>query len=128
MGISRLRPGEHFNSPTGTPRRSGPNNWTNDLRRDFERPETRLVGSEFVTTSITSGGDGSATHDPGQVYWDENPHTKYYSRRGYVRCTVSKERYTADYRVVDYVTRPGAPVRTDKSFVIETGVPGVQAV
>ncbi|MFH9569466.1 alkaline phosphatase D family protein [Streptomyces sp. NPDC017454] len=105
------------------------NNWTNDLRRDFERPETRLVGSEFVTTSITSGGDGSATHDPGQVYWDENPHTKYYSsRRGYVRCTVSKERYTADYRVVDYVTRPGAPVRTDKSFVIETGVPGVQAV
>lgn len=105
------------------------NNWTNDLRRDFERPETRVLGSEFVTTSITSGGDGSATHDPGQVYWDENPHTKYYSgRRGYVRCTVSKDQCTADYRVVDYVSRPDAPVRTDKSFVIESGVAGVQAV
>ncbi|MCF2435406.1 hypothetical protein LV779_15485 [Streptomyces thinghirensis] len=72
------------------------------------------MGSEFVTTSITSGGDGSATHDPGQVYWDENPHTKYYSsRRGYVRRSASRDRYTADYRVVDYVTRPGVPVRTD---------------
>jgi len=61
------------------------------------------------------------------VYWDENPHTKYYSsRRGYVRCSASRDRYTADYRVVDYVTRPGVPVRTDKSFVIEAGVPGVQ--
>lgn len=61
------------------------------------------------------------------MYWDENPHTKYYSsRRGYVRRSASRDRYTADYRVVDYVTRPGVPVRTDKSFVIEAGVPGVQ--
>ncbi|WP_078962752.1 alkaline phosphatase [Streptomyces sp. TP-A0875] len=102
-------------------------NWTNDLRRDFERPETPVLGSEFVCTSITSGGDGTGSHDPGRVYWDENPHTKYYSdRRGYVRCTVSRDTYTADYRVVDRVTRPGAPVRTDRSFVIEAGVPGVQ--
>jgi alkaline phosphatase D len=103
-------------------------NWTNDLRRDFERPGTRLLGTEFVTTSITSNGDGTGSHDPGRVYWDENPHLKYYSdRRGYVRCTVSRDRYTADYRVIDRVTRPDAPVRTDKSFVIEAGVAGVQA-
>ncbi|MEG3626727.1 alkaline phosphatase D family protein [Streptomyces poriticola] len=102
-------------------------NWTNDLRRDFERPETRLLGSEFVTTSISSGGDGTGSHDPGQVYWDENPHLKYYSnRRGYVRCRVTREHCTADYRAVDHVTRPGAPVRTDRSFVIEAGRPGVQ--
>lgn len=86
-----------------------------------------MLGSEFVTTSITSGGDGSATPDPGQVYWDENPHTEYCSsRRGYVRCSASRDRYTGDYRVVDYVTRLGAQVRTDKSFVIEAGVPGVR--
>jgi alkaline phosphatase D len=29
--------------------------------------------------------------------------------------------------VIDRVTRPDAPVRTDTSFVIEAGVAGVQA-
>jgi alkaline phosphatase D len=102
-------------------------NWTNDLRRDFERPETPLLGSEFVCTSVTSNGDGSGSTDPGQLVWDENPHTKYYSdRRGYVHCSVSRDQWVTDYRVVDYVRRPDAPIRTDRSFVIEAGVAGVR--
>lgn len=102
-------------------------NWTNDLRRDFERPETPLLGSEFVCTSVTSNGDGSGSTNPGRLVWDENPHTKYYSdRRGYVHCTVSRDQWVTDYRVVDYVRRPDAPIRTDRSFVIEAGVPGVR--
>ena len=33
---------------------------------------------------------------------------------------------TADFRVLDYVTTPGSPVRTKKSFTIQDGVPGLQ--
>lgn len=101
--------------------------WVNDLRRDFEKPDTPVLASEFVTTSITSGGDGDGSNDPGGVRFDENPHTKYYcDRRGYVSCHVSKDRYVADYRVVDYVARKDAPPRTDASFEIETGKAGVR--
>jgi alkaline phosphatase D len=32
----------------------------------------------------------------------------------------------AAYRVVDYVTRPGAPLRTEATFVIEAGRAGAQ--
>lgn len=99
--------------------------WVNDLRRNFEDPNTPVIASEFVTTSITSGGDGDGSNDPGQVVREENPHTKYYcDRRGYVSCTASKDSYRADYRVVDYVERTGAPLRTDAGFVIESGQPG----
>jgi alkaline phosphatase D len=31
-----------------------------------------------------------------------------------------------DFQTVDYVTRPGAPKKTDASFVIEDGRPGAQ--
>ncbi|MFC4002869.1 alkaline phosphatase D family protein [Prauserella oleivorans] len=101
--------------------------YANDLRRDFERPETPVIGSELVATSITSNGDGSGNTQLSPVLQQESPHVKYTcDRRGYVHCNVTKDRYVADYRVVDYVSRPNAPLRTDASFVIEAGRPGLQ--
>jgi len=41
-----------------------------------------------------------------------------------VRNVVTRTEWTADFRKVDYVSRPGAPVRTLASFVIEDGQPG----
>jgi alkaline phosphatase D len=46
-------------------------------------------------------------------------------QRGYVRCIVAPDRWQADYRVLPYVTRPGAPIETRASFVVEAGRPGV---
>jgi len=43
-----------------------------------------------------------------------------------VRNVVTPAGWTADFRVVDVVTTPGAPVRTRASFVIENGVAGAQ--
>jgi alkaline phosphatase D len=43
-----------------------------------------------------------------------------------LRHTVTPERWQADYRVVPYVSRPGAPVSTRASFVVEAGRPGLQ--
>jgi alkaline phosphatase D len=90
-------------------------------------PDAPPLGVEFVGTSIASGGDGSEMTAEGTLMLEHNPGLKYYSaRRGYVRCTLTPERWTSDYRVVPYITRPGAPLRTDASFVVESGRVGVQ--
>lgn len=57
-----------------------------------------------------------------------NPHLKFYNdNRGYVNTTITKDSLTADFRTLDYVTTPGAPVSTNASFVIQDGVRGLQA-
>ncbi len=104
-------------------------NWVNDLRVDFGRPESAVVGTEFVGTSITSKGDGSETRKDTSSVLANNPFVKFFNgERGYVRCEVSPAEWKTDYRTVEYVSRPGAPCRTRGSFVVESGQPGaVQA-
>jgi alkaline phosphatase D len=47
---------------------------------------------------------------------------KYFNgRRGYLRCEVTPTTWRTDYRGVDYVTKPGAPVSTKASFSITPG-------
>ncbi|WP_326556406.1 alkaline phosphatase D family protein [Micromonospora sp. NBC_01796] len=99
-----------------------------DLKQNFDDPKSRTVGVEFLGTSITSGADGADMDARGTEWLASNPHMKYYNqRRGYVRCTVGRDEWRSDYRVVPYVTTPGAPVSTHASFVVESGRPGVQA-
>lgn len=95
-----------------------------DLKADFDDPDSATLGSELVGTSISSGGDGSGQHSPEQLA--ENPHIKYHNRqRGYVRCELTPATWRADFKVVDYVRVPGAPIRTDASFVVQAGRPGL---
>ncbi|MCP2167770.1 alkaline phosphatase D family protein [Goodfellowiella coeruleoviolacea] len=99
--------------------------WANDLKVDFANPAAPVVGTELVTSSVSSGGDGTAsTTIPDAAY---NPHLKFYSqRRGYVRAKVSQTRMDVDFRAVDKITTRGAAVSTLRSFVIEEGRPGLQ--
>src|SRR3712207_7608318 len=46
--------------------RSVHNNWLADLKADFSDPDSPTVGTEFVGTSITSGGDGADTNPRAQ--------------------------------------------------------------
>ncbi len=102
-------------------------NWANDIKDDFDNPGSATVGSEFVGTSITSGGDGSDVRADTSQILAENPHTKFFNnQRGYVRCRITPETWQADYRVVPYVSQPGSRVFTRASFVVENGNPGVQ--
>ncbi|MFG2431926.1 alkaline phosphatase D family protein [Streptomyces sp. NPDC048590] len=102
-------------------------NYAWDLKRDYADPGSATVGSEFVGTSITSGGDGADMTAQGETFLAANPHMKFFnSQRGYVRVTVDRERWTSDFRVVPYVTRPDAPVSTRASVVVEDSRPGVQ--
>ena len=102
-------------------------NYVCDVKEDFNDPASRTVATELVGTSISTGGNGmeQGANDPVQLA--ENPHIKFINRnRGYVRNVITPSQWTADFRVVDFVTAPGAPVRTRASFVIEDGRPGAQ--
>jgi alkaline phosphatase D len=102
-------------------------NWVNNLLVDFDDLGSRTVATEFVGTSISSGGDGSPTPRDLETTLAENPFVKFYNtQRGYVRCQVTPQRWQSDYQIVEYVTRPGAPLVTKGSFVVEAGTPGAQ--
>ncbi|MFE7426960.1 MULTISPECIES: alkaline phosphatase D family protein [unclassified Streptomyces] len=101
-------------------------NYGFDLKRDFDDPSSRTLGTEIVATSITSGKNGSDK----PASWDNlmraNPHLKFFNgRRGYALVTLGRERARADYRTVSAVTTPGAPVTTAGSFVTEVGNQGL---
>jgi alkaline phosphatase D len=99
-------------------------NWANELVADFDGLDGRSAGVEFVGTSITSGGDGTAEPRNLDALLAENPCVKFHNaERGYVRCEVTPERWTTDYRTVPYVTRPGAPIATRATFMVESGQP-----
>ncbi|MEV6229457.1 alkaline phosphatase D family protein [Saccharopolyspora shandongensis] len=97
-------------------------NWANDIHDG-----DKIVGTELTTTSITSGGDGSPNlTNKEKGYLAENPHVRLYNnQRGYIRTKFTAGELRADYRVVPYVSKPGAPVETLASFVIEDGKPGL---
>lgn len=102
-------------------------NWLADLRADYRDPASPTVGTEFVGTSISSTDVVGARADYGLAVLRENPHINYFNnQRGYVRCDLTPERWRADYRIVPYVTRRGAPVETAASFVVEDGMAGAQ--
>lgn len=66
-------------------------NWANEIRSADD--ESRTIGTEFVGTSISSGGDGSDTNDFGERVVDENDNVRYFNnRRGYVRCHLTSDR------------------------------------
>jgi alkaline phosphatase D len=56
-----------------------------------------------------------------------NEHIKFYnSQRGYVTATVTPQLWTSEYKIVPFVTRPGAPLETRATFVVEDGRPGAE--
>ena len=102
-------------------------NWAADLKLNFDQTNSKVVGSEYIGTSISSGGDGQDTTQYGENLLSNNPHVKFYNaNRGYVATTLSPKLWRADYKVVPYITRKGAPINIRKTFVTEAGRPGVQ--
>jgi alkaline phosphatase D len=93
--------------------------WAAEVHERFDDPTSAVVAVELVTTSITSGGDGSETRPELAEILPENPHIRFYhNRRGYVRTVITPDEVRADFRVLPYVSRPDAPVQTRASFVV----------
>ena len=94
-------------------------NWVTDLKADFDKAESAIVGTEFTGTSISSAGDGADTRPGMDKLMSKNPQLKFYNgQRGYVRCTVTPEKWLTDYRVMSFVAKPDAPISTRVSFVV----------
>lgn len=102
-------------------------NWVNDLRTDNLRPESPVVGTEFVGTSISSGGNGDERRDRARELMAENPSVHFHNaERGYVRCTVTPKTWRTDFRTVPDISKPGVPMITRASYVVEAGTPGAK--
>lgn len=102
-------------------------NWVNELRVDDRKPELPIVATEFVGTSISSGGNGPAKAPGLDALLAENPCVRWHNRqRGYVRCEVTPQSWRSDYVVVEDITRPGGVISTAASYVVEAGKPGVK--
>lgn len=98
------------------------NHWANELPVDPDRPDSPSVATEFVGTSITSGGDGEDKPSYLASLQAENPFVKYHNNeRGYVRCEVTPQRWKTEFKTVPFVTRRGAPLATRATFVVEAG-------
>ncbi len=99
--------------------------WGNNLKADYANANSAVIGTELVTTSISSGGNGSGSTTIPDVA--NNPHLKFYSdHRGYVRTLITPTQIQADFRAVATVTEHGAAASTLRSFVIQEGLPGLQ--
>jgi alkaline phosphatase D len=101
--------------------------WFSDLKLDFDDPASRVVASEYVGTSISSGfapEDDAALKQANPVL---NPHVRFFdgARRGYLRLDLDQQRLLVEQRSVDTITSRTAPVRTTAAFATEAGVPGV---
>lgn len=94
------------------------NHWACDLPADFADPASRPVGVEFVTTAITSLPPD--TDNPAILAL--NPHIRFFDgHRGYLTGTAGPDTFEVTYRGVDYVDRPGSPVRTLARFGVVDG-------
>jgi alkaline phosphatase D len=104
-------------------------NWVNDLRIDDRKPEGPVVATEFVGTSISSGGNGKEASEDAARIQSMNPCVRFFNReRGYVRCTVTPQRWRSDYVAVEDISKPGGQSAVRKSFFVESGRPGALPV
>ncbi len=102
-------------------------NWVNDLRVDFDDSSSPTVATEFVGTSVSSGGDGSDVRKDTEGVLRDNAFVKFYNaERGYVSCVIQPDRWISDYRVVSTVTQPEFTAQTRAEFVVQSGRPGAE--
>jgi alkaline phosphatase D len=100
-----------------------------DLKQDFAISSSATVGVEFLGTSVTSGGNGTDMDALGNTWLAENPHMRFHNvQRGYQVCHLGRDEMHTDYRVLPFVTEPGAPISTRASVYVENGRAGVAQV
>ena len=79
-----------------------------------------------MATSVTSLGDGFDINDRFRALMRQDPHIKFFNgQRGYVRHLVTRERWQADFQVLDKASVPDGRLSTRKSMVVESGRAGL---
>tara|TARA_B100000683_G_C12108602_1_gene398373 strand:+ start:33 stop:452 length:420 start_codon:yes stop_codon:yes gene_type:complete len=102
-------------------------NWVNDLMLESDRADSPIVGTEFVGSSMTSGGNGGNSIAEYERAAGQNEFVKWYnSNRGYVSCDLTPGNWTSHFRVTPFVDKPNSPLVKKASFVVEAGRPGAE--
>ena len=98
-------------------------NWANDLLVDFDDLDGRAVARRVRRhVDLLRRRRHANPSRPATPMLAENPFVKFHNaERGYVRCHVTPKAWKTDFQIVEYVTRPGAPINTAASFVLEAG-------
>jgi alkaline phosphatase D len=101
-------------------------NQVSDLPASFEDPAAPVVATEFMGTSVTSGGDERVrtSYDGFGNSWER---FRQFGQRGYVAVELTREQLLADYRGV-LVERPTSEARTVARFALTAGRRGVEVV
>lgn len=80
----------------------------------------KVAASEFVATSISSGGDGHVLRPGNERLMADNPSLKWTNdRRGYLVNEITPKAWTARFRTLDAVTTKGLPIKTAATWVVE---------
>jgi alkaline phosphatase D len=99
--------------------------WAADLKVDYAT-DGPIVGSELVTSSISSNGDGEDAPLRSHPWLAWNPHVRFQNNlRGYVRARITPTGLDADFRALRKVTRRDQQVFTRVSVAIADQEPGV---
>lgn len=100
-------------------------NYAGELHLDGQRPEARPIATEFVSTSISSGGDGVDKRSDTIEIQKENECLKWHNaQRGYVMCDVTRSQWTTEFKTMDYVSKRGGTLKTRKRMAVAHGAPG----
>ena len=87
----------------------------------------KVVGAEFVATSISSGGDGSDQRNGTDTFLKLNPELKFANdQRGFLVCDVNREAWQTHFMVVDKVTTPVNNLSRRATGVVERDVAGIK--
>ena len=99
-------------------------NYAGELHVDGKAPGPRPIATEFVSTSITSGGNGVDQRADTSAIQQENPQLKWHNaQRGYVICEVTPGFWTTEFKTLESVRERGAEIRTRQRMAVEHGRP-----
>ena len=97
-------------------------NFAGELHVDGRNPEGEPIATEFVATSVSSGGDGVDQRPDTVRIQETNPQLKFHNaQRGFLVCTVTPDRWQTDFKVLDQVQDRRGNLTTRKSMVVEAG-------
>jgi alkaline phosphatase D len=95
-----------------------------DAKRDYDRPASATVATEFVGGSITSQAPAQNLLDR---WIKNNPHMYLAEGRlhGYGRCILTRRGAEVAFRALDDHRRADSAIRSFKTYAVEPGRPGV---
>jgi alkaline phosphatase D len=101
--------------------------WACDVKANFGRPDSPVIASEFVGTSVTSKSYGYDTYRR-MIDTGDNGHVRFYDdrRRGYGRLDIRRDRCDVEFRAVDSTWTQTPQFSTLQAFTVAAGKPGVQ--